>query len=228
MRAAQIMVRDVVTVPPTATVQEIASVLAQKHISAVPVVDKEGRVLGVVSEGDLMRRTEIGTGRQRSWWLRLFTPTETLGHEFVKAHARTAADIMTSPVVTVEPNTSLADIATLLEKHRIKRVPVVQDGRLVGIVSRANLVQTLAMAPSGRPMRDSDENIRDRVLDYIRAQPWGMPWLVNIAVEDGVVHLWGLVESEQERQAVRVAAEATPGVKQVKDNLSVRRVETGI
>jgi CBS domain-containing protein len=230
MNAAQIMVRDVITVPPTATVQEIASTLVRNHISAVPVVDAHGGVLGIVSEGDLMRRAEIGTERLRSWWLHLFTPAETLSHEFVKAHGRKASDVMTSPAVTAAPDASLADIAGVLERHRIKRVPIVKDGRLVGIVSRANLVQALAAAPPGgmrAPRQESDEAIRNRVLDYIRAQPWGMPWLVNVSVENGVVQLWGAVGSEAERQAVRVAAEAAPGVTDVQDNLFVRRTDTG-
>lgn len=227
MNASQIMVRDVIAVAPTATVKDIAALLVEKHISAVPVVDDNGRLLGIVSEGDLMRRSEIGTERHRSWWLRLFTPTETLGHEFVKAHGREARDIMTSPVLTVAPDTSLSDIATVLEKNRIKRVPVVEGGRLVGIVSRANLVQALAASPGTRPpVQDSDEAIRRRVLDYIRAQPWGMPWLINVSVQDGVVQLWGLITSEEERHAVRVAAEEAPGVKAVQDNLFVRRTRT--
>ena len=230
MNAAQIMVKDVITVPPTATVQEIASILAEKHISAVPVVDASGRVLGIVSEGDLLRRSELRTERQRSWWLNMFTPTETLSEEFVKAHGRKAQDIMTSPPISVGPEASLAEIADVLEGNRIKRVPVVQEGRLVGIVSRANLVQALAAGPrvARPPVRESDEQIRDRVLDYIRSQPWGMPWLINVSVEDGVVRLWGPVASQDERRAVRVAAESTPGVREVRDNLSVRRIETGV
>ena len=150
MNAADVMVSNVITVRSDAAVEQIAEILLTNRISAVPVVDESGRLVGIVSEGDLIHRVEAGTERHRAWWLELLSARDILEHEFIKSHARKAADLMTRPVITVQPDTPLSDLAALLEKHRIKRVPVVQDGKLVGIVSRANLIQ--ALVRSGREM----------------------------------------------------------------------------
>jgi len=143
MKAAEVMATSVISVRLDTPVTEIAEVLLANRISAVPVVNDKDVLVGIVSEGDLIRRVEAGTERHRSWWLELLTGKETLAHEFVMSHARAAADVMTRPVVSVTPDTPLADIASLLEKHRIKRVPVAVNGKIVGIVSRANLIQAL-------------------------------------------------------------------------------------
>ena len=143
MNAADVMVSNVISVRSDTSVEKIAEVLLANRISAVPVVNDKDALVGIVSEGDLIHRVEAGTERHRSWWLELLTGKEILAHEFVKSHARKAADVMTHPVVSVKPDTPLGDIASLLEKHRIKRVPVVNNGKIVGIVSRANLIQAL-------------------------------------------------------------------------------------
>jgi predicted transcriptional regulator len=154
---------------------------------------------------------------------------EVLASEFVKEHARKVADVMTREVITATPETPLATIANLLEQNAIKRVPIVRDGRLVGIVSRANLLQALASQPpvaAATPTPD-DASIREKVLSKLDAEPWARPAFINVIVQNGVVELWGMVESETERAAVRVAAEATPGVRSVNDNLVVRQISTG-
>ena len=143
MKAADVMATNVITVRLDTPVATIAEVLLANRISAVPVVNDKDVLVGIVSEGDLIHRVEAGTERHRSWWLELLTGKEVLAHEFVMSHARKAADVMTSPVISVPPETSLGDIASLLEKHRIKRVPVANNGKIVGIVSRANLIQAL-------------------------------------------------------------------------------------
>ena len=231
MKAADVMVTNVITVGPQASVLDVAELLLSSRISGVPVVGKSGELLGIVSEGDLMRRAEVGTGRRRPWWLALFIGKEALAAEFVKEHSRKVTDVMTRDVITVSLDTSLFAIATLLERNAIKRVPVMRDGKLVGIVSRANLLQ--ALASRGRQMQQmagaaaDDSKIRDRVITQLDTEPWTKPALINVIVRDGTVELWGIVDSASEKKAVRVAAEVTPGVRAVADNLIVRPAEAG-
>jgi CBS domain-containing protein len=227
MKAADVMVSPVITVGPDTTVQEVADILLRNRISAVPVLSQQGKILGIVSEGDLLRRVESGTQRHRSWWLELLTTKFTLQDEYVKSHSRKVTDIMTSDVLTVSPDTPLGDIASVLEKNGIKRVPVVTDGKLVGIVSRANLLQ--AIATIGKTIKTqgavSDAALREKVVDQLDSVPLARPALVNVIVNDGNIELWGIVESESEKRAARVAAEATPGVGAVVDHLMISRVK---
>jgi CBS-domain-containing membrane protein len=167
-----------------------------------------------------MRRAETGTERRRSWWLELFASDRTRAEEFIKSHAVKVADVMTTAVVTATEDASLGEIATLLERHGIKRVPIVRGDKVVGIVSRANLLQAFASTSvAERATSIGDRELREQVMDHIRAQPWGMPWLMTVSVHDGVVELWGPVSSEEQRRTIRVAAESTPGVREIKDNL---------
>ncbi|WP_119458373.1 CBS domain-containing protein [Rhodospirillaceae bacterium SYSU D60014] len=220
MKAKDVMTPYVVSVAPDNTVGEVADILLTQGISAVPVVDG-GRLVGIVSEGDLIRRAEIGTAeRHRSWWLRLFTDDTTLATEYVKSHATRVRDIMTRKVITVTGEAPLADIAAALEKNRIKRVPVLRDGRLVGIVSRANLIQGLAAAratPLASAAAD-DGMIRARVLEALRSLPWSGAGTADVTVTGGLVELWGIYRSPEERNAERVAAENVPGVRKVEDH----------
>jgi CBS domain-containing protein len=219
MKAADVMVRHVVVVGPDATVRDTAQLMLDHGISGVPVVDEGSNLVGIVSEGDLIRRTEIDTQKHRSWWLELLTPREQLASEFAKSHARKVADVMTRDVISADEDASLADVATLLEKHGIKRVPIVRDGKVIGIVSRANLLRALASAPVHQAMTADDATLRERVIEQIRLVPGGMPWLLSVLVHDGTVDLWGSIESEAQRKAIRVAAESTPGVRAVRDSL---------
>jgi CBS domain-containing protein len=218
MNAADIMVRDVISVGPEDTVRNAATILLNRRITAAPVLSDNGRLVGIVSEGDLIRRAEIGTERRRSSWLELFTGPE-MAADFVKAHAVKVGDVMTKEVITAPEDASLATIATLLEKSGIKRVPIVRGKKVVGLVSRSDILRAFASSalPAG-PVSRSDKAIRDAIFEQIRALPLDRPWLLTVVVTDGTVELWGPVESEQERQAVRVAAEGTPGVKSVNDN----------
>ena len=222
MRASDVMTVEVVTASADATVQEVARLLVAHRISAVPVVDGAGKLLGIISEGDLLRRAELGTERRRSWWLELISTSRELAADYVRSHAQRVADLMSRDVVTVGEDTPIADIADLLESRHIKRVPVVRDGRPVGIVSRANLVQALAsLAPGADNGKASnDQAIRDRLLDELARQKWSVATPANIVVHHGVIHLWGYLLSEQEQQALRVAAESLVGVRAVKDHTS--------
>jgi CBS domain-containing protein len=223
MKAVDVMATKVITVRLDTPVAKIAEVLLANRISAVPVVNDKDFLVGIVSEGDLIHRVESGTERHRSWWLELLTGREVLAHEFVKSHARKAADVMTSPVVSVKPDTPLGDVASLLEKHRIKRVPVVSNGKIVGIVSRANLVQSLVVLAQSKKAEApvDDHTLHNEILAQLRSQSWLDPSTISVVVNDGVVELWGIVESETEKNAVRVAVEVTPGVREVSNKLVV-------
>ena len=225
MKARDVMVSPVITVKPSASVREVAELFLKYRISAVPVVDDKDRVVGIVSEGDLLHRAEAGTEQRRSWWLLALMGTETLAQDYIKAHARRVEDVMTRDVITVRPYTPVHEIAALLEKNAIKRVPVVENDQLVGIVSRANLIQAVASARKGLDVTLSDSTVRDNLLERLRQQPWAHASLVNVTVTDGVVDLWGSTESDAERKAIRVAAEATQGVNAVNDNLVIYRVQ---
>lgn len=221
MKAKDVMTSPVVTVGPDTPVHEIAALLFERRISGVPVL-QDGRLVGLVSEADLLRRHEIGTDRiaqPHSWWLRLFGGDRTPA-EYVKTHAGRARDVMVREVVSVTPETPIADIAALLEARGIKRVPVLDRGRLVGIVSRGNLVQALAttrrVAPKATQPRD--QAIRGRLLAELERQPWWGRVSSSVMVTEGVVHYWGTVGSDDERNAARVAAENVPGVKGVEDH----------
>ena len=227
MRAADVMVTSVITVGPQASVQEVAKLLLTNRISGLPVVSDQGDLVGIVSEGDLLHRAEAGTGRRRPWWLAILTGRDVLAAEYVREHSFKVADVMTRHVITATPDTSLQDIAHLLEKNGIKRVPIVDDGRLVGIVSRANLLQALASGTKKGETAPSDGTIREDVMARLRAESWTRPSLVNVIVQDGTVELWGIVNSQTEKRAVRVAAEVTPGVRAVNDNLIIRPAESG-
>jgi CBS domain-containing protein len=221
MKASDIMTAPVVSVEPDTEVRTIAEPLIKHCISGVPVVDA-GRLVGFVSEGDLLRRREIGTDRKAprgSWWLRLFG-ADSSPADYVKSHARRARDIMTPKVVSVSPHASLSKIATLLEQHGIKRVTVLSGGKLVGIVSRANLVQAIAVMPpsSIRVTPPVDSAIRGRLLAELERQSWWGRVSSNVMVSGGVVHYWGMAGSVDERVAARVAAENVPGVRAVEDH----------
>lgn len=226
MKAKDIMTPNVITVGLEATVSDIANTMLERHISALPVVDEKGRVVGIISEGDLVRRHEIGTGnRRRSWWLNLLADPADQAEEYVKSHAAKARDIMTSPAIMVDGEATVPEIAETLEKNHIKRVPVLRGDRLVGIVSRANIVQLVAAARRHEiPAASEDEAIREAVLGALANESWGRTSTMNVTVADGVVEFWGVVFSEAERTASRVAAESVAGVRRVDDHRDLRPV----
>ncbi len=224
MRAMDVMTTDVITVDPDTTVQGVATLLAERGISGAPVVDTGGNLVGIISEGDLLHRAEIGTARRhrvrrRSWWLDHFA--SDLARDYVKSHGRTVREIMTQDVATVTEDTELADIAALLEAKRIKRVPVMRGGRVVGIISRANIVRAVG-ATKGAPSREGegdDRSIRSRLLAELGREEWARVWPEDIIVRDGIVHFWiSDDESSEKRQALRVAAETIEGVRGVEEH----------
>ncbi|HEV2186226.1 MAG TPA: CBS domain-containing protein [Stellaceae bacterium] len=225
MRAMDVMTTDVITVNPGTTVQDLAKLLAERGISGAPVVDSGGNLIGIVSEGDLLHRAEIGTAhrhreRRRSWWLDHFAAE--LARDYVKSHARTVNDIMTRDVMSVTEDTDLGEVAALLEVKRIKRVPVVRDAKVIGIISRANLVRALGATKGAPPPEGEgdDRTIRARLLAELGREEWAKVWPEDVIVRDGVVHFWlSDDEAEEKKQALRVAAEIIPGVRGVEEHL---------
>lgn len=219
MRAKDVMTSAVVTVEPGASVPELAELLRDRRISGVPVVSG-GKLVGMVSEGDLLRRYEIGTDRFESrWWSRLFA-SRPGSAEYVRSHASRVTDIMTQPVICVDEDTPVVEIVSLFEAHRIRRVPVTRDEQLVGLVSRADLVLALA-AKARRSIAQAaagDKAIREQLVDELEHQPWWQRYSSMLTVTEGVVHYWGMLDSEDEKRAARVAAENIPGVRNVVDH----------
>jgi CBS domain-containing protein len=215
MRAADIMTRDVITLTPDLPARRAAEILLEHGISAAPVTDEGGRLIGIVSEGDLIRRVEIGTERRRPWFLQMLASDATKAQEFIKSHAAKVADLMTLRVVTAAEATPLTDIADLIERHRVKRIPILRKGTVVGIVSRSDMLRAFA----GRPAAQEDAPTSVRVMKNLRARPFGMPWPIVVSVDHGAVRLQGAVRSRLHHEALRVAAEATPGVRSVESRL---------
>ena len=219
MKARDVMTREVVSIGPETPIVEIAKVLLERRISGVPVIDGD-EIVGIVSEGDLIHRQEIGTERRAgSWWLKLFGGDRS-PLDFIKIHGLTARDVMTRPVITVTEDTPLNRIADLFESRHVKRVPVARDGRLVGIVSRANLVQALAAAsvPKATAAARDDDTIRDELLQTLNAEPWWNPHISHVIVSEGIVHIWGLNGTVDAHEAARIAALNVAGVREVEDH----------
>jgi CBS domain-containing protein len=183
MKARDVMVARSLQVKPYSSIREVAQIFVDRRISAVPVVDDQGKLVGIVSEGDLMHRSEAGTERRRSWWLRALASDETLASEYVKAHARKVMNVMTQHVITAAPDAPLHQIATLLEKNSIKRVPIVKDGQVVGIVSLANLVRAVASARKELEIPPLNATIRERLPAHFTGQEWAHTALLNVTVK---------------------------------------------
>ncbi len=222
MLAQEVMTKDVITVGPDTTVGEIAALLVRHRISAVPVVAAENRVIGIVSQTDLAHRSETDTEKRRKWWLEIFADADAKAREYVKSHGRKAKDIMTRFVISVSPRASMAEVADLLDTHRIRQVPVMEDGKLLGMISRTDLVRKLAevavVTPAARP--DSG-TLQKAIWERIHEQTWLKSAYVSVSTKDGVVELWGAVDSEQQRQALRVLVEGVAGVQKVEDHLGL-------
>ena len=222
MKAHDIMSTKVVTVSPSTSVRDIAALMIERHVSGLPVLNDNGTLVGIVSEGDLLRRPEIGTEKHRRRWVSFFTAVDEQAREFTKSHALRAGDVMTEQVIHVSEETPLGDVVGLMEKHNIKRLPVLSGGKLVGIVSRVDLLRALAtrQAEPMPPLAETDATIRAAMNDVLENEEWAMSAMVNVIVSEGVVHLWGVIDSNDQRQALRVAAENIPGVTGVEDHLS--------
>jgi len=230
MKAAHIMTHNVVSVQPNTAVLEAARLMLLHGISGLPVVDSNNHIVGIVTEGDLLRRAETGTQRQRSRWMQFFVGPGRLAEDYVRSRGRKVEDVMTQPVHTIGADAPLSDVVELMERHRIKRLPVVRDDHtVIGIVSRANLLHALAsLAPEIKSTPADDEAIREGLLAELSQERWAPVGLVDIIVRNGIVDLWGVIFDERKRRAVVVAAENVRGVKSVRDHLVYVEPRSGL
>jgi CBS domain-containing protein len=219
MRAHQIMTRRVITVTPDATILEAANIMLRWHVSGLPVVDAAGRLVGIVSEGDFIRRSEIGTRRRRGRWLKFLLGAGATATDYVREHGRKVSDVMTRDSLSITENATLEEIVASMETNGLKRLPVMRGDKIVGIVSRANLLQAVAglVREIPDPTAD-DDHIRSRIIAAIEKNDWS-PFGLNVIVRDGIVHLSGVITEERSRKAAMVAAENVAGVKKVHDHL---------
>ena len=227
MHAAEIMTRNVITATAKTEIKEIVDLMIKNRISAVPVVDGNDRVIGMVSEGDLMRRVENNTERRDSWWLKALFTARNDADASGKSHGRRAEDVMTRDPISVSEDTPLYKIAQTLEKHHIKRVPVVTNGKLVGIISRSNLLHGFSTMQKDSAGTADDRTIREKIVNEMSDRLGISGNTTNVVVSNGVVTLWGLVETEAEKKAAAIAAEGTAGVKEVHNNLGVAPTAIG-
>jgi CBS domain-containing protein len=229
MKAEEVMTREVISIDPDATVLQAARLMLQHHISGLPVIDKDGNLVGVLSEGDFLRRRETKTERRRSRWLEFLMGPGRVAAEYSHSHGSKVSEVMTPDVQTVDEVTPLEDIVELMERRRIKRVPVVCGGQVVGIITRSNLMHAMvSLARVAQPADKGDAAIREHLLAEIQKEQWAPAATTNVVVHDGVVELWGVIVDERQREALKVAAENVPGVKTVKDHLVWIEPTTGL
>jgi CBS domain-containing protein len=221
MRAAEVMTKDVVSVGPDESILEAARLMLQRKISGLPVVDTGGNLVGIVTEGDFLRRAELGTRRQRPRWLEFLVGPGRLAAEYTQSHGRKVSEVMTADPWTVAEDTPLGDIVELMERRHVKRTPVTRGTEIVGIVTRASLVRALVgLARKARLGAETDATIREAILAVLKNEPWAPVASIDITVHDGTVDLWGTIMDERARQALIVAIENVAGVKEIKDHLA--------
>jgi CBS domain-containing protein len=220
MKARDVMTQPVTSVEADTPVQVAIRLMLQKKISGLPVVDACGSMVGMVTEGDFLRRAEAGTEHHRSRWLDFLMGPGLLADQYARSHGRKVGDVMSTDVKSVDENTQLSDIVAMMERHRIKRVPVLRGKKLVGIVTRANLLRALASVIHKLPPASADDPaIRQKIIEQLNSEKWTPVATVDAIVRDGVVTLTGYVLDERQRAALKVLVENVPGVKQVRDQM---------
>ncbi|MFM9943295.1 MAG: CBS domain-containing protein [Hyphomicrobiaceae bacterium] len=222
MKARDIMTKSVVSVRPEATVHEVALLMTEKHVSGVPVIDADNKLVGIISQGDLLHRRELGTEPKHKWWLNLFANPDSMAREYTKTHGLRARDVMSRHITSVNEDAELADVAAVLDRGNIKRVTVLNNGTLVGIIARSDLVKALSRVPPTPHKTSVDSGTLHRTLtDKLRRQPWLETSFLNVVVTDGTVRLWGYVATPDQRRALHALIEQTEGVAGIEDNLSI-------
>jgi CBS domain-containing protein len=219
MEAREVMTSPIVTISPGASLRQAIEMMLEKRVSGLPVVNEIGQLVGIISEGDLLHRSEIGTEKHRSKWLDFLLGPGRSASDYVQSHSRRVADVMTTDIVTVQEATPLEDVVRLMEKRRIKRVPVVRDGGVSGIVTRSDLLRALIKTSAAQIMANSDDEIRQKIYDTIAQEGWAPAGSIHVKVVDGHVTLAGTIFDERERDAIRVCAENQSGVTRVSDDM---------
>jgi CBS domain-containing protein len=229
MKASDVMTPDVISADPDATVLQAARYMIQHHISGLPVIDKTGTLVGILSEGDFLRRRETHTDRRPSRWLEFLMGPGKLAAQYTHTHGSKVSEVMTTNLHTVSEDTSLEKVVEMMERYRIKRVPVLRGKKIVGIVTRANLMHAMVSLARGEPKAATgDAAIRQELLKELKTEKWVLASMINVVVRAGVVELWGMIVDDRQRQALVVAAENVPGVKQVKDHLTWVEPTSGV
>jgi CBS domain-containing protein len=229
MKASDVMTPDVISADPDATVLQAARYMIQHHISGLPIIDKTGTLVGILSEGDFLRRRETHTDRRPSRWLEFLMGPGKLAAQYTHTHGSKVSEVMTTNLHTVSEDTSLEKVVEMMERYRIKRVPVLRGKKIVGIVTRANLMHAMVSLARGEPKAASgDAAIRQELLKELKTEKWALASMINVVVRAGVVELWGMIVDDRQRQALVVAAENVPGVKQVKDHLTWVEPTSGV
>ena len=229
MKASDVMTPDVISADPDATVLQAARYMIQHHISGLPVIDKTGTLVGILSEGDFLRRRETHTDRRPSRWLEFLMGPGKLAAQYTHTHGSKVSEVMTTNLHTVSEDTSLEKVVEMMERYRIKRVPVLRGKKIVGIVTRANLMHAMVSLARGEPKAATgDAAIRQELLKELKTEKWALASMINVVVREGVVELWGMIVDDRQRQALVVAAENVPGVKQVKDHLTWVEPTSGV
>ncbi|MGE4482142.1 CBS domain-containing protein [Acidocella sp.] len=219
MKVSDVMTRNAISVQPQTSVVDAARIMLANHVSGLPVLDQAGALVGVVTEGDLLRRAEIGTEGEQAGWLKALLQPAAVAEDYVLTHSRHVSGVMTHSPIFVTPETELTEVAHTMLRKRIKRMPVLENQKLIGVVSRADLLKALTSK-----LIQTDENVSDdTILAYIKAEIEKAKWApksgLRVAVKDKVVTLEGTIFSDEERRAVNTIAENAPGVKEVKDEL---------
>jgi len=218
MQAEAIMTTPVVGIEPSASIADAAGLMLSKKISGLPVIRSDGSLVGIISEGDFLRRGELGTERKRSRWLEFLISPGKAADEYVQANGRRIEEVMSEDVVTASPDASIAEVVELMTRHHVKRIPVIDSGKVVGIITRSDLLRAfLNVLPAPAPM--DDEQIRQNIIAELATQKWAGKEMIDVTVDKGLVELSGAIFDERERQAAIVAAENVAGVRAVKDNL---------
>lgn len=228
MIVADVMTRHCITIAPDATVEEAVNLMLSRHISGLFVVDNAGDLAGVITEGDLLRRDELGTQRNRPWWLRLLASPARQAADFTRANGRHVRDVMTEDVISIAQDAPLEGVVAAMEANRIKRLPVTADGKVVGVVSRTDLLRALiSRARTSEPLPTDDRTIRAAIMNALEAQSWAPMTTLNVTVANAVADVWGTITNEEERRAIHVVVENTPGVKAVHDHMVYIEPYTG-
>jgi CBS domain-containing protein len=221
MRAGDVMSSRVISIAPEATVLQAIELMLDNRISGLPVIDGTGALVGILTEGDFLRRTEMGTERKPARWLQLLVGPDRLAGDYVRSHGRKVEEVMTRDPITVSEDTPLDEVVRIMERQRIKRLPVMRKETVVGIISRANLLHALASMSRDLPAAaKSDAEIRQRLTDELARQPWAPIALIDLVVKNGVVELWGNITKLEQEEALKVCAENIPGVKSVVSHLT--------
>lgn len=228
MIVADVMTRNCITVAPDATVEDAVKLMLSRQVSGLFVVDKAGDLVGVVTEGDLLRRDELGTQRNRPWWLRLLVSPARQAADFIRANGQHVRDVMTEKVLSINQNAPLEEVVAVMEKNRIKRLPVITEGKVVGVVSRSDIMRALiGRVRNVGPVTTDDRTIRSSIMEALEAQPWAPLTTLNVTVSHAIVDVWGTVTNEDERHGIRVIVENAQGVQAVHDHLVFIEPYTG-